>query len=63
MAGFLSLLVTLLIIGFATVCAIIAKWFGTKNDLDPRRCFSLGLMLGPIGVVTVVVQSSQSRTG
>lgn len=61
MTGFLCLMGTLSIAGFATVCAFIAKWFGTKNDLDPIRSFSYGLLLGPIGVVAVVVQSSRSH--
>lgn len=61
MIGFLCLMGTILIAGFATVCALIARWFGTRNDLDPIRCFNFGLLLGPIGVVAVVVQSSRSR--
>jgi hypothetical protein len=61
MVGFLCFLVTISIALFATACASFAKWFGTKNDLDPIRSFNFGLLLGPIGVVAVVVQSSRSH--
>lgn len=61
MVGFLCFLATISIALFATACASFAKWFGTKNELDPNRCFNFGLLLGPIGVLAVVVQSSRSH--
>lgn len=60
MFGFLGLIFTLSICFTATVCAFISRWFGQKSGLDPEKSFSTGLLLGPLGVVLVVVMSTKT---
>ena len=60
MLGLLGLIFTLLICFVAMVCAFVAKWFGQKSGLDGEKSFSLGLLLGPLGVLFVVAMSAKS---
>ena len=61
MLGIVCLIATLMICGTATGCAFFARWFGRTQSLDASKCFNLGLLLGPIGVISVAVMSARTK--